>query len=483
MFSSHAALPPKKPAFTLLLLLAGVLIPYLVAPLSRFELVRPGDLRRLLAPRAPLFVWAPDELSIPARHVRRAFARPSPGAEVAPLPAPRRRPGSPPPAEPGTAIEGVEALASFYARLDLTRRGVPGALTRITHFGDSPLTGDLISGEARARLQERFGDGGHGFLLIGRPWGWYGHLGVTLRDSGWRKLSPLFGNGNGRHGLSGVSFTSASGKASARIETETPFEKLEVSYALRPGGGRFLVVVDDGPPQEVSTAADKKGAGVFTAKVGDDAHEVSIHPKGDAEVALYGAVLERRGPGIVYDAVGANGASVHFLSLLDAEGWEEALAQRKSDLVILNYGTNESGYWGIPGPRYEKDYAEVIARVRRALPNASILVMAPMDRGMRDESGAIVTVPKIPEIVEAQRRVARENGCAFFDTFTAMGGSGTMARWYESEPRLVSGDFTHTTKTGSDRVARLLVSALEAGFLERIRPAESTQRAEGAPRE
>ncbi len=37
-----------------------------------------------------------------------------------------------------------------------------------------------------------------------------------------------------------------------------------------------------------------------------------------------------------------------------------------------------------------------------------------------------------------------------------------MGRWYESEPRLVTGDFTHTTKPGSDRVARLFVGALRA---------------------
>jgi hypothetical protein len=73
-------------------------------------------------------------------------------------------------------------------------------------------------------------------------------------------------------------------------------------------------------------------------------------------------------------------------------------------------------------------------------------------------------MPTIPRIVEAQRRIAAEAGCAFFDTFRAMGGEGTMARWYGREPRLVSGDFTHTTKGGSDRVARLLVGAIGEAY-------------------
>jgi hypothetical protein len=85
-----------------------------------------------------------------------------------------------------------------------------------------------------------------------------------------------------------------------------------------------------------------------------------------------------------------------------------------------------------------------------------------MDRGVRLEDGSIGTLPAIRRLASVQRRIARENGCAFFDTFAAMGGEGTMGRWYESAPRLVTGDFTHTTKPGSDRVARLLVGALRA---------------------
>jgi lysophospholipase L1-like esterase len=206
--------------------------------------------------------------------------------------------------------------------------------------------------------------------------------------------------------------------------------------------------------------------GVFSLRLRREESVLTLLAKGDGPVSLHGVVLEKEGPGIVYDALGANGAAVHVLTLLDAEGWIQAISARRPDLVILSYGTNESGYDGIPGTRYRLDWIEVIGRIRRALPGVSILVMAPMDRGMRREDGAIVTLPSIPKIVEAQRGIARELGCAFFDTFSAMGGEGTMARWYAREPRLVSGDFTHTTKGGSDRVARLLVSALDMAYAE-----------------
>jgi len=55
-------------------------------------------------------------------------------------------------------------------------------------------------------------------------------------------------------------------------------------------------------------------------------------------------------------------------------------------------------------------------------------------------------------------------GCAFFNTFQAMGGEGTMARWYESQPRLVSADFMHPLPAGARKVGILLYDALDTGF-------------------
>jgi hypothetical protein len=87
-----------------------------------------------------------------------------------------------------------------------------------------------------------------------------------------------------------------------------------------------------------------------------------------------------------------------------------------------------------------------------------------MDRGHRTGPGQIETMPTIPRIVEIQRRVAQETGCGFFDTFRAMGGSGTMARWYTERPRLVSADFIHPYPAGGKIIADAFVKELEAGL-------------------
>jgi lysophospholipase L1-like esterase len=133
-------------------------------------------------------------------------------------------------------------------------------------------------------------------------------------------------------------------------------------------------------------------------------------------------------------------------------------------LVVLNYGSNESFFGEYLNGQYARDLRRLLERAREALPQASILVMSPMDRGGRDASGEIVTPPELPRLVEIQRRVALEQGCAFFNTFQAMGGAGTMARWYNGKPRLVSADFLHPLPQGAAKVGALLHQALEEEY-------------------
>jgi hypothetical protein len=102
--------------------------------------------------------------------------------------------------------------------------------------------------------------------------------------------------------------------------------------------------------------------------------------------------------------------------------------------------------------------------LRKALPGVSLLLMSPMDRAERVTGGEIKTLATIPKLVAIQERVARDTGCAFFNTFQAMGGAGTMARWYEAHPRMVAADFIHPSPGGAKLVGTHLYLALSDGF-------------------
>jgi lysophospholipase L1-like esterase len=363
-------------------------------------------------------------------------------------------------------------MEHFYAALARTEEKQPGAITRICHFGDSPISGDLISGEARTLLQDKFGDSGHGWIFIAKPWDFYYHEGIRMEGKGWKVNSPVFpGGGSGSFGLGGAAFTAGSPSAYSRIRTTQDGEgsavsRYDIFYRAQPHGGSFLAYVDKDAAREFSTQAEEKSSAMVSITVEDGAHTLKITPRGDGPVTLYGVALERNTPGVVYDTLGMLGGTVHHLTHFHEDSWIEDFQNRKPDLVILNFGTNESNYGYLPYAEYLQNYSVVIQRIRKALASASILIMAPMDRGTRDDDGNIVTIPSIPILVATQRRVARAEGVAFYNTFVAMGGMGTMARWYDDEPRMVTGDFTHPTYTGAQQLGTLLVDALLKGFGE-----------------
>lgn len=368
-------------------------------------------------------------------------------------------------------------LDHFYAALTRTDARQPQAITRITHYGDSPITNDGITGTARRLLQERFGDAGHGFILIDRPWAWYGHQGINFSSSGdW--LSDSFMNPrlrDGAFGLGGVTFRAEGPGKTARYgpategNTGKTISRMDVYYLSQPTGGQFSVSVNGANTQIVSTQSNAPRSGFFEIKadLADQAGANTFELKsGAGGVRLFGAVLENDGPGLVYDSLGVNGAFAGLLeSVMNQQHWAEQLQHRKPDLVVLNYGTNESQFASDSQlVRYESELREVVRRVHTALPEASILIISPMDRGKHAPGGKVVTLESIPKIVELQERVARETGCAFFNMFVAMGGSGTMARWHANKKHLVGADLTHPNADGADTVGALIYGAVIDGY-------------------
>jgi lysophospholipase L1-like esterase len=182
-------------------------------------------------------------------------------------------------------------------------------------------------------------------------------------------------------------------------------------------------------------------------------------------VRLFGVSASRPGKGLLYDSLGMNGASITILTrMFNREFWTAELRHREPNLIIINYGTNEANFASYVNGVYEKDLREAVRRVQGAVPEASLLLMSPMDRGQRVGLDVIQTMPTIPRIVEIQKRVAMDTGCAFFNTYEAMGGDGTMARWYQGPRRLVAADLIHPTPAGGRIVANAFVKELMLGY-------------------
>lgn len=423
------------------------------------------------------------EITMDTRHVPGMAAptlsaarpeRPPPGSAAAPpglegVPAIETLPAiqAEPPPIPLVDPTG-RALDSFYAALAETHRKKPGAITRIAHFGDSIVVSDFVSGTLRRKLQRSFGDAGHGYVLLANAWPAYFHNDVfRFATRGW-KVSRIVGPlaADGFYGLGGVSFQAPAG-VRARVGTAEEGEfgrrvsRFLVSYLEQPGGGRLQVNVDGEPHSVIDTDGPEKVGAHYEVEVPDGEHLLELVTMGPQSRA-FGVVLERDEPGVVLDALGVQGARIRFLDKQDDAHWAAELQWRKPNLLVYQFGANESGDgYAYPMDEYLHTMKLVLEQGQKALPEASCLIIGAMDRA-RVENGAVTSMRIIQLIIQEQRRAAEQLGCAYFDTYESMGGWGSMPSWVRRG--LGQADMTHPSGVGADRIASWIYGALMQGY-------------------
>jgi lysophospholipase L1-like esterase len=378
-----------------------------------------------------------------------------------------RAPGKPAPEEalsPKNVLDPTHQMDHFYA--SLLASATSGGVTRVVHYGDSPTTADLITADARALLQKQFGDAGSGFVLIARPWAWYGHRGVEMKSSDWKidvAGAPESKVKDGLHGLGAASFRGSVGAVAHWTLKDAEHSSVEISYLAQPDGGAFSMEADGVPIGTADTAGEQApGYASFTFSPGSKEFTLRVTR---GAVRLYGADFRKAGAGVVYSSVGINGANITLLShAMNGPHWAAELRHYRPDLVVIAFGTNESGFPVFVDGPWGSELKAAVRRVQAAVPDASILLMSPMDRGERKESGEIGSVDTLPRMVTIETKAAEETGVAYFNTYEAMGGAGTMAKWYSGEPRLVGADFIHPMPLGAKIVGELLYNALWEGY-------------------
>jgi lysophospholipase L1-like esterase len=411
---------------------------------------------------------------------------------------PARREGA-----PVGAIERPEALRRFFEALDSLEDKSATRDVRIVQLGDSHTAADIDAGTIRRMFQARFGDGGRGFVAIGKPFAGWAQDQVRVGMSGFGTLST-FGartpwqvehpprtrgrrasrgrasarEGDGIYGLSGFAIESASRTATAWTEVRTEATRAEVAFLARPRGGSFEVRVDGVRFGRVSTAKAQGAPSSAYAVVpmpSGAPHRIEVAPVGDGPVRLFGVSFERDAHGVVLDTLGINGARVTTPLAWDEAHFTEQLRHVEPQLVVLAYGTNESGDDTTP-QAYERQIVDLLGRIARASPAASCLLLGPPDRAL-DTPAGWETSPKLLEVIATQRRVAAAAGCAYYDRQRAMGGDGSIAAWAMEDPPRARKDRVHLTRDGY-----VQLGAMVAADLLRAHQVHRAARSLGPPR-
>jgi lysophospholipase L1-like esterase len=348
-----------------------------------------------------------------------------------------------------TGLENTAALVPFFERLWRVGSDGEDAAAHVLVYGDSHTAADEWPAALRNLLQTRFGDGGGGFSLAGRPFRGYRRLGQRHAMSrGWTVQGLLAREGDGIYGLGGASIST--GRAGEWVTFESDAASVELWYWRQPGGGS-LRLMDEGQLVEILSTDGEAGPAYF--RFDTNSRRIEIETLEGAPVRLFGWVSESA-PGVTVETMGINGAQVSVMARWEQASWAQQVARRDPALIILAYGTNEASNRDWTYATYRDAFRATLENLRQVAPAASLLVMGPPDRLARVRGKGWQVIPRLAEIVKAQRDAASECGAAFWDLRTRMGGEKSISRWVTAG--YAQPDRVHFTGAGYRLVGEVL---------------------------
>lgn len=388
----------------------------------------------------------------------------APASTCSPVAIPPEPPGlpvivSPVPADP-VPITNAAAMKGFYEAFDRLLRGKATDSVRIAVFGDSNLTMDYQTGRLRRRMQRWFGDAGHGFVALSKPWSHYLHMDVEANvNAGWTSYAITTKPTNDSHyGLAGIVAENDQNGAKAWAKTAkegslvgTTCSRFDVYYVSRPKSGALRFEVDGKPMGRVETAADEVRIGMHRIEVEDGPHRLDVIADG-GRIRLLGVALERKKPGVVIDSFGVGSMNTKSLGRNHPAVFEGMLAKRRYDMVVFLLGANDLFTMeAVPEVMHK-----VLGWCRSANPRSANMIVTPPDRGKAKP------LKRTQDVVVQRRELAKAEDCALWDQFVAMGGAGSMAKWVQEKYAIF--DAIHFNEKGAAVVADMLLEALLKGF-------------------
>lgn len=359
------------------------------------------------------------------------------------------------------ADDTQRGMTPFYEAL--SQRNELQRPVRVAYFGDSFIEVDILTSDLRDLLQQKYGGSGVGFLDIDPPYatnrptvrqtagGWAAHC---VLDKGRYDHSLL--NVGQRYFLpQGTAWTEVRGVKQARLDTA------EV----------HTIILRSAQPASIGLKLDDGPMMALQAKGGGQVEAVSYHRRaGRAKWQLTGGggmtcwgVTEESTHGVVLDNFSLRGSSGTTLSEIPETTLRQLNDVRPYDLIVLGFGLNVANKKQTDYTNYVKKMATVVELMKRAFPQAGILIVGVGDREDKLSDGQLHTMPGIEALARYQQNMAADCHVAFWNLYQGMGGEGSIRRMAEAKPAEAGKDYTHINARGGRRVATILFKSIVYG--------------------
>lgn len=359
----------------------------------------------------------------------------------------------------------TSSLSYFFQSLNATKK--QKKKTRIAYFGDSMIEGDLITQDLRSAMQDNFGGYGVGFVPITSIVAGF-RSSVIHSFNGWTTYN-LIENPPVDHvlGISGYGFVpniidpdDTSNMVSESWVKYTTVNKkhinkfYETKLLYGKSGDENNVIING---SRYSLKGEKT---VNQLVIADQNASQCIKATFQCKTPLdvFGFSMESDS-GVFVDNFSFRGNSGMPITKVSQSVYSGTNNFLEYDLIILEYGLNAVNSKVTDYSWYERGMNNVIKHLQASFPNTSILLISVGDKSYR-KNGVYETDPSVPILVEAQKRMAKNNKIAFWSLYDAMGGNGSMVKWVEGDTILANKDYTHFNFKGAHKAGKLLFTKL-----------------------
>ncbi len=339
-------------------------------------------------------------------------------------------------------------LSAFYASL-----AEAGARTvRVMHYGDSQIEEDRMTQQIRQILQDRYGGRGAGLMPLAQT-----IPSLTVRQELW---------------MSGRRVNPAQGPRRYMVHS---FKRDQRADGLYGPMGQMVYMADSlvkGSEEIMAVCTPLDGRAHYTRwqVFADDSIDYTfagdtVYLRGKG--AVYG-LSQESSTGIIVDNIPLRGCLGTVFTKMDNNQLQRFYREQRVRLIIMQFGGN-----AIPSNRNPGTIGAIVSGLRdqvrylqHCAPEASILFIGPSDM-LTQTDGEWQTYPMVPYMDKLLRKMALEEGIAYFSLYRWMGGAGSMVRW--QEVGLAGSDGVHFTRAG----ARKSGNAVANWILEGIDQAQS----------
>jgi lysophospholipase L1-like esterase len=344
-------------------------------------------------------------------------------------------------------IQNEAHLDLFFEKLYQLKIKSEGQVN-IVHIGDSHVQADFLTEVVRRNLQREFGNAGRGLIVPGRVAGT--NEPTNFRSSSgekWMSKRIIYTQQPLPIGIGGITLNTELAGARINIRmrdalTDYSFNRVTLFYQKQPGSFNFSIQdtlnAELGHINPIAQDADEFVSSLnLPGLYNSISIQVTKHGEDQRFATFYGVNLENGHAGILYHAIGVNGAKyTHYNAARYFVPQTKAL---RPDLFIISLGTNES----VQHPYLDKNFFQQVTKLVESLsamnPTAAFILVSPPDAFQKK----VKQNPGIERVRNEIVRYAVENGLAFWDMYKVNGSAGDWRL-----QGLLRPDGIHFTKDG-----------------------------------